>query len=146
MFKNFNWKRYAIKVAIVWALFLFIMGFVSEFNAQAKQDENIWMELGSGLSDLEGVEVEYKLYALKGSLMATSSGNLVITVKLTYGNLGQIINDLELDYTNRKVRTVKVGNTLENRTKLESTFEPPIKGSISEYMLEVICPKFKLKE
>lgn len=80
MFKNFNWKRYAIRVVISWAIFVFVIGAISGFA----QEEPIWHSMGETEDNVAII------YVLRNAVVVNQDANLVIITKVEITDIGVV--------------------------------------------------------
>ena len=141
MFKNFNWKRYAVRVFITWCFLAFILGVISGGKGSA-QEENQWVYAGKNVITVGELPVNFQYYILRGHLFVNEYGNAVMTVKYTFGELGETVLIVEFDCEKDSFRIIKRGSSLEAAIDVVN----PIwigtsKNSASDLMFKVACMK-----
>jgi hypothetical protein len=140
--KNFNWKKFAVRVLVSWAIFAFVLGFISGFKSYA-QRSNSWLYIGAAHGTIADIEMDLQFYAMKNSLMISSEGNPVLVIKIVYGELGETISEIEFDCDKGLMRSIKSGKTFESMVKRQSPqwLKPPA-TSAGELLLKQSCSRF----
>lgn len=130
MFKNFNWKRYAIRVVISWAIFAFVIGAISGFA----QEESIWHSIG------ETEDNAAIIYVLRNAVVVNQDTNLVIITKVEITDIGVVYCKWELDCKNKLARITYVGESLETFIEVkDKQWITPTKDSAIDKLLKPIC-------
>lgn len=132
MFKGFNWKTYWIRVAVVWAIFIFSTGFIFEFTSVAKEDSR-WVSVGT-FSDPDSI-----FYVLRNGVFVNTSGNAIITVKTEIQDIGIIYARWEIDCKKKIARMVEMGSSLNEMNKVEHEWMTPVKDSVIHRISKPIC-------
>lgn len=141
MFKNFNWKRYIVRVFITWCLLAFVFGVISGYKGLA-QENTQWVYAGKNVITVGELPVNFQYYILKGHLFVNEYGNAVMTIKYTFGDLGETVLIIEFNCEKDSFRIIKRGSSLES---IDNVANPiwigTSKNSASDLMFKVACMK-----
>ena len=132
MFRNFNWKKYCIRVAVAWAIFIVLTGFVVEFSSYAKEDTR-WVVVGT-FSDPDST-----FYVLRNGVTVNVSGNAVITVKTDITDVGVVYAKWEIDCKQKVARMIQMGSSLDAMINVEHEWITPVKDSVIHRISKPIC-------
>lgn len=131
--KNFNWKKFAVRVPATWILLAFVIGFVSDLKINA-QDTGWHL-----LFKVEG-EKTY-CYLQKNSLTISENSNPVVTIRLDIENFGTIYSRREFDCKNKRSKRIRIGKSVDSMQKIDTGWEVPTSNRNSAFneLFKTLC-------